>query len=71
MDRATFLEKGIRIPNLKRFMWIQTKENYERHVEKMKNQKDISEEEDHASKQRLVPLFMMNWEPCPMSCQNF
>jgi hypothetical protein len=37
MDRATFLEKGIRIPNLKRFMWIQTKENYERHVEKMKN----------------------------------
>ncbi len=25
MDKATFLNKGICIPNLNRFMWIQTK----------------------------------------------
>jgi hypothetical protein len=25
MDRITFMEKGIHIPDLERFMWIQTK----------------------------------------------
>jgi hypothetical protein len=28
----------------------------------MENRKDISEEEDWASKARLIPLFMMSWE---------
>jgi hypothetical protein len=29
-----------------RFMWIQTKQNYDKHVERMENWKDISEEEE-------------------------
>jgi hypothetical protein len=46
MDKATLLEKGIHIPNLEQFMWIQMKQNYDRHVERMENWKDINEEED-------------------------
>jgi len=45
MDKVTLLEKGICIPNLERFMWIHTKHNYNRHVERMENWKDINEEE--------------------------
>jgi hypothetical protein len=41
-------------------MWIQTKHNYDKHVERMENWKDISEEENWAFKVRLVPLFSMN-----------
>ncbi len=61
MDRATLLEKGIKIPDPNRFMWTQTKQNYDKHVEWMENQKDIAEEEDWASKAKLVPLFFMDW----------
>jgi hypothetical protein len=43
-------------------MWIQTKHNYDRHVERMENWKDISEEENWAFKVGLVPLFFMSWE---------
>ncbi len=43
-------------------MWTQMKQNYDKHVEHMENQKDINEEEDWASKARLVPLFPMEWE---------
>jgi hypothetical protein len=35
MDKATLLKKGIRIPDCNQFMWIQTKKNYNRHVERM------------------------------------
>jgi hypothetical protein len=45
LDRTTLLDKGIRILNLDRFMWIQTKHNYDKHVEKLENWKDINEEE--------------------------
>ncbi len=38
------------------------KQNYDKHVEQMENYKDIVEEEDLASKARLVPLFLMGWE---------
>jgi hypothetical protein len=38
-------------------MWIQMKQNYDKHVERMDNWKDISEEKDWASKARLVPFF--------------
>ncbi len=38
------------------------KQNYDKHVERLENQKDISEEEEWAFKARLVTLFMMNWE---------
>ncbi len=62
MDKVTLLEKGICIPNLERFMWIQTKHNYNRHVERMENWKDINEEEQWASKTSLVPLFFTSWE---------
>ncbi len=41
-------------------MWIQMKHNYDKHVEKMENWKDISEEEEWASKVRLITLFLMN-----------
>jgi hypothetical protein len=37
LDRATLLEKGIKIPNLKQFMWTQMKQNYDKHVEWMEN----------------------------------
>ncbi len=47
-------------------MWTQTKQNYDKHVEWMENQKDITKEENQASKARLVPLFLMGWEaPMP------
>ncbi len=47
-------------------MWTQTKQNYDKHGEWMENQKDIVEEEDWASKAKLVPLFLMDWHsPMP------
>jgi hypothetical protein len=33
LDRATLLEKGIKISDLEQFMWTQTKQNYDKHVE--------------------------------------
>ncbi len=57
LDRITLLEKGIKIPNPERFMWTQTKQNYDKHVERMENQKDIVEEEDQAFKQDLFLCF--------------
>ncbi len=60
LDKVTLLEKSIKIPNLDQFMWIQTKHNYDKHVERMQNWKDIVEEEDQASKVGLVPLFLMD-----------
>ncbi len=62
MDRATLLEKGIKILDPELFMWTQTKQNNDKHVEWMENQKNIAEEEDQASKAGLVPLFLMGWE---------
>ncbi len=38
------------------------KENYDKHVEQMENQKDIDEEEDWAFKAGLVLLFLMDWQ---------
>ncbi len=32
LDKATLMEKGIKIPNLDRFMWTQKKQNYGKHV---------------------------------------
>ncbi len=61
LDRATLLEKGIKIPNPKCFMWTQMKQNYDKHIEWMENQNDIVVKEDQASKARLVPLFLMGW----------
>ncbi len=62
LDKVTLLEKGIKIPDPKQLMWTQTKHNYDKHVEWMDNWKDIVEEEDWASKARLVPLFLMDWQ---------
>ncbi len=59
LDKVTLLEKGIKFLDLEQFMWTQTKHNYDKHVEWMENWKDIVEEEDWASKARLVPLFLM------------
>jgi hypothetical protein len=61
LDKTTLMEKGIKIPNPERFMWTQTKQNYDKHVERIENWKDIVEEEDRASKAMLVPLFLMDW----------
>jgi len=69
LNKATLLEKGIKIPNPKQFIWTQTKQNYDKHVERMENWRDIAKEEDRASKARLVPLFLMDWKhQWPMSC---
>ncbi len=43
-------------------MWTYTKQNYDKHVERMENWKDITTKEDQASKVKLVPLFVMAWE---------
>ncbi len=32
LDKATLLEKRIKISNLERFMWTQMKQNYDKHV---------------------------------------
>jgi hypothetical protein len=37
LDRATFLEKGIKILDPKCFMWTQTKQNNDKHVERVEN----------------------------------
>ncbi len=66
LDRITLLEKGIKIPDPKQFMWTQVKQNYDKHVEQMENWNDIDEEEDQAFKIGLVPLFLMDWQ-APMS----
>ncbi len=60
LDKTTLMEKGIKIPNPERFMWTQTKQNYDKHVERIENWNDIVEEEDQASKAMLVPLFLMD-----------
>ncbi len=46
-------------------MWTQTKHNYDKHVKWMENWKDIAQEEDQASKTRLVLLFLMD-QQAPM-----
>ncbi len=66
LDKTTFLEKGIKFFDPKQFMWIQTKQNYDKHVERMENWKDIIKEEDQAFKERLATLFFMEWHaPMP------
>ncbi len=60
LDRVTFLEKGIKTSDPQRLMWTQVKQNYDRHVEQMENWNDIDDEEDQASKPKLVPLFFMD-----------
>ncbi len=62
MDKTTLLNKGIHILNYDRFMWIQTKYNYDKHVERLENQKDINEEEEWADKTMFITLFFMKWE---------
>ncbi len=37
------------------------KQNYNKHVKRMEKWKDIVEEEDLASKAKLVPLILMDW----------
>jgi hypothetical protein len=37
LDKVTFLEKGIIILDPKCFMWTQTRQNNEQHVEQMEN----------------------------------
>jgi len=46
MDIATLLDKGILILDLNKFMWMQTKHDYDKHVERLENWKDISEKEE-------------------------
>jgi hypothetical protein len=41
LDKVPLLDKGIKIPNLQRFMWTQIKQSYDKHVERMENWKDI------------------------------
>ncbi len=45
LDRITLLDRGIFILNLDKFMWIQKKHIYDKHVEKLENWKNINKEE--------------------------
>jgi hypothetical protein len=38
------------------------KQNYDKHVERLKNWKDISGKEEWDDKARLITLFFMKWE---------
>jgi hypothetical protein len=38
------------------------KQNYDKHVERLKNWKDVSGKEEWADKARLITLFFMKWE---------
>jgi hypothetical protein len=58
LNKTTLLDKGIKILDPERFMWTQMKRNYDKHIERMENWKDITAKEDWASKARLVPLFL-------------
>jgi hypothetical protein len=60
MDNTTLLNKGIVISDLDQFMWIHTKNMYDKHVERMENWKDINEKEKWVFTSRLVILFLMN-----------
>ncbi len=62
LNKTTLLEKGIKILDPERFMWAHMKCNYDKHIKRMENWKDITAKEDWASKARLVPLFLMGWE---------
>jgi len=35
LDKTTLLDRGIHIPDLDRFMWVQTNHNYDKHVERL------------------------------------
>jgi late competence protein required for DNA uptake (superfamily II DNA/RNA helicase) len=37
LNRTTILEKGIKIPDLERFMWTYTKQNNDKDIERMEN----------------------------------
>ncbi len=37
LDKVTLLNKGIKIINPEQLMWTQTKQNYDKHVERMEN----------------------------------
>jgi len=37
LDKTTLLEKAIKRSNLEQFMWIQKKQNYDKHVEQIEN----------------------------------
>jgi hypothetical protein len=62
MDRTTLLDKGIHISDLDIFIWIQMKQNYDNHIERLKKWKNINEEEEWLIKQCLSLCFFMKWE---------
>ncbi len=57
LEKASFLEKGIKILDLECFMWTHTKHNYEKYIEWMENWKDIAAKEDWVSQVGLIPFF--------------
>jgi len=72
MDKATLMEEGIYILDPKRFIGYKRIYNYDKHVERMENWKDINEEEYWVFKARLIPLFLMIWEaPMPSVMLEF
>lgn len=62
MDKTTLLDKGIHIINLDIFMQIQMKKNYDKHVKRLENQKDINEEEQSIYKTWPITICFMKWE---------
>ncbi len=58
LDKATLLDKGIRILDLDRFMWIQTKNIYDKHVERLKIGKTLMKRKNGLKKQGLSFYFL-------------
>jgi hypothetical protein len=57
MDKTTLLNKGFHIPNPNRFMWSKQNKTM---INMLKGWKiDLNEDEEWASKARLVTLFLM------------
>ncbi len=61
LDKVILLDKGICILDFDKFIWIQMNQNYDKHVERLTNWKDISEEEEWVDKARIIILFFMKW----------
>ncbi len=66
LDKTTLLDTCICILDLDKFMSIKMKQNYDKHVERLKFWKDISKEEERVDKAWFITLFFMKWEaPIP------
>ncbi len=55
---TTLLDKGIRILDLNKFMWIHTKHNYDKHVERLETEKTLVKRKSGLIRQGLSLYFL-------------